>query len=404
MAQYIYRRPPYPYYDLEGIESWLEDLIRDGLWLDQDGYVFGLMQFRPGTPKKLKYRLEPVQKQNLLHYLSRPEPPSQKALELYEEFGWEYLGAYLEFHVYRSLEEDPVEPNTDPTLQALAFRNVRRRTGYFLAFGIFLTLVCLVALSSAEPLLNLIHYGWARSAWMLLFLLAVNLYYLIPFLHIRSVQKKLEQGQPLSRNKNWRKGRLIRQILVTLPFLFYLISSLFNAHSTNAIFTNPVDAASWSQPLPFVTLAEITPDRTLDPAGEPELSIWSTFLTPTNIYWSQQGNLTHPEEERWIGSLEVQHHETSSTLVAKALVREYRSRQDRYLRQLNAPSLSYSSENYRAEDYGFDELLVYDSLYDTVLIIREGNQVIRASCELHTWGEKEPLFLLWLEQMAERFA
>ena len=50
MAQYVYRRPPYSYYDIEGIESWLEDLITDGLWLDKNGYVFGFMQFRPGTP------------------------------------------------------------------------------------------------------------------------------------------------------------------------------------------------------------------------------------------------------------------------------------------------------------------------------------------------------------------
>jgi len=62
MAQYVYRRPPYSYYDIEGIESWLEDLITDGLWLDKDGYVFGFLQFRPGTPRKLKYRLEPIPK------------------------------------------------------------------------------------------------------------------------------------------------------------------------------------------------------------------------------------------------------------------------------------------------------------------------------------------------------
>ena len=108
MAQYVYRRPPYPYYDMEGIESWLEDLITDGLWLDHEGYVFGLMQFRPGTPKKLKYRLEPIEKQSFL-YLGQPKPPSDKALELYEEFGWEYLGTFYDFYIYRSMDENAVE-------------------------------------------------------------------------------------------------------------------------------------------------------------------------------------------------------------------------------------------------------------------------------------------------------
>ena len=40
---FYYRRPPYPYYDIEGIESWLEDLADEGLLLDKDGYVFGYM-------------------------------------------------------------------------------------------------------------------------------------------------------------------------------------------------------------------------------------------------------------------------------------------------------------------------------------------------------------------------
>ena len=130
MAQYVYRRPPYPAYDIEGIESWLEDLIADGLWLDPDGYVFSFMQFQPGTPKKLKYRLEPIEK---LRIIGQTPPPPTEALELYKEFGWEYLGIFYDYYIYRSLEEASVEMNTDPALQAMALRHVRRRSGIQLA-------------------------------------------------------------------------------------------------------------------------------------------------------------------------------------------------------------------------------------------------------------------------------
>ena len=147
MAQYVYRRPPYPYYDMEGIESWLEDLITDGLWLDHDGYVFGMMQFRPGTPRKLKYRLEPIEKQTFL-YLGQPDPPSEKALTLYEEFGWEYLGTFYDFYIYRSLEENAVELNTDPTLQAQALRHVRRRSGILLGCMLAVVAVCIARVRS----------------------------------------------------------------------------------------------------------------------------------------------------------------------------------------------------------------------------------------------------------------
>ncbi len=401
MAQYVYRRPPYPQYDMEGIESWLEDLITDGLWLDKDGYVFGMMQFRPGTPKKLKYRLEPIEKQNFL-YLGQPNPPSEKALTLYEEFGWEYLGTFYDFYIYRSMDENAVELNTDPTLQAQALRHVRRRSGMFLAFGIALSLIALIILGRAAPLLNIIKYGWERTAWLLVFMTAIPIYYLVPYLHTVNLQKKLERGEALTRNKDWRKGRFLRRLFISLPFILHFTTLFFNTHSNNAVYQNFVDLAEYSDPLPFVTLAEISEDRTLENYGEPQLSIWSSVVAPTNIYWDQGGYFHHPEEERWIGELEIYYHEAANEWTAKELVREYAHRQKQYSKQLNAPGLAYTNEIYRPEDYGFDELLVYDSLYDTVLIIRDGNTVIRASCDLHTWGEKEPLFKFWLEKMAEK--
>lgn len=403
MAQYVYRRPPYPYYDTEGIESWLEDLLKDGLWLDHDGYVFGMMQFRPGTPSKLKYRLEPIEKQSFL-YLGQPKPPAEKALALYEEFGWEYLGTFYDFYIYRSLDEDAVELNTDPTLQAQALRHVRRRSGYLLAFGITLPLIALWILTSTAPLLSIIQRGWQRTAWLLVFITAIPIYYLVPYLHTVRLQKKLERGETLVRNKDWRKGRLLRRLFISLPFILHFTTVLFNANSSNAVYQNFVDPASYSAPLPFVSMADIAADRTPEFNGEPQLSVWSSIAAPNNIYWEQSGSLNHPTEEQWLVALEVNYHEAANPWAAKELVREYAKRQDRYAKQLNAPGLAYTNEHYRPEDYGFDDLLVYDSLYDTVLIIREGNQVIRASCAIHTWGEKQPLFRLWLEAMAKLYA
>ena len=403
MAQYVYRRPPYPYYDMEGIESWLEDLITDGLWLDKDGYVFGMMQFRPGTPKKLKYRLEPIEKQSFL-YLGQPNPPSDKALALYEEFGWEYLGTFYDFYIYRSMNENAVELNTDPALQAQTLRHVRRRSGYFLAFGIAISLITLWILASAAPLLNIITYGWERTAWLLVFMSAVPIYYLVPFLHTVKLQKKLEQGETMVRNKDWRKGRLLRRLFISLPLILHFTTLFFNTHSDNAVYRNAVDPAEYSAPLPFVTMADISEERVLDNFGVPQLSIWSSAVTPNNIYWEQNGSLTHPEEELWNCGLEVYYHEAANEWIARELVREYAGRQKRYSKQLNAPELAYTNESYHPADYGFDELLVYDSLYDTILIIRDGKYVIRVNCSLHTWGEKLPLFHFWLEEMAEQYA
>lgn len=403
MAQYVYRRPPYPAYDMEGIESWLEDLASDGLMLDRDGYLFGVMQFQPGTPRKLKYRLEPIEKTSFL-YLSDSPPPPEKKLALYRDFGWEYLGTFFDFDIYRSMDEDPVELNTDPTLQALALRHVCRRSGIFLAAAFLLSIVFALILQKKQPLINIIERGWQSFAALIALLAVFLLYSLVYHLHALRLQKKLRQGKELTRSKNWRRGRILRRILLSLPFLLCILSAYFNASSTSAIYANEVDAAAYTDPLPFVTVAELIPDRTWEPNGEPFLSIWTTPLTHTSIHWSESIRRAQSQEDLGSGELEVRCHKAARAWIAKALTQEYKQKQDQRVGELNSPGISYSNAAFRAEDYGFDELYVYDSFFNTVILIRDGNTVIYATCALQAWGTGDAHFQPWLDQMAAKLA
>lgn len=400
MAQYVYRRPPYPYYDMEGIESWLEDLITDGLWLDHEGYVFGLMQFRPGTPKKLKYRLEPIEKQSFL-YLGQPKPPSDKALELYEEFGWEYLGTFYDFYIYRSMDENAVELNTDPTLQAQALAAVRRRNWYIFLFTALLSAACFyLVFFRGFPLIGIIQDDWRSHALLLAYLLIVPLYFLIPYFHVTSLQNKLAQGQTLTRNKNWRKGRFFRRILMALPWILYLVLQLTNVHSQSAIRPVEVNPDTLTPPPPFVTLAEIGDDRTVEYQGHPQIYTWSTPLTPVSIYWNESAWLHHAEETKWQGDLQAYYYETSSHWIAKELYREYVRKEEQIL-FIDSPGAAFSPADFSPSDYGFDELAVYDSYWGAIIIIRDGNTVIQATCTLHQHADSKLLYPLWLERIAE---
>ncbi len=401
MAQFIYRRPPYPAYDMEGIESWLEDLASDGLMLDYNGYLFGLMQFQPNTPKRLKYRLEPIEKLHILFPAETPPPPEKK-LTLYADFGWEYLGTFYDFYIYRSTTEDPVELNTDPTLQAAALQHVCRRSAIFLVAAVMLAVVCNLILIRKWPLINIIERGWQSFAALHALVAVTLLYSLLYHLHTAGLQKKLQRGEQLTRNKNWRRGRILRRVLLSLPFLFCIFSAYFNASSTNAIYANEVDAAAYTDPLPFVTVAELIPDRTWEPNGEPFLSIWTTPLTHANIHWSESIRRAQSQEDLGSGELEVRYHEAAREWIAKALTQEYKQKQDQRVGELNSPGISYSNADYLAADYGFDELYVYDSFFNTVILIREGKTVIRATCALHTWSTGDTHFTLWLEQTAAK--
>lgn len=401
MAQYVYRRPPYSYYDIEGIESWLEDLITDGLWLDKDGYVFGFLQFRPGTPRKLKYRLEPIPKRKGFGVTA--DDPDEKALTLYEEFGWEYLGTFIDFYIYRSMDEHPVELNTDPTLQARALAHLRRRSGWTLGFmALFILTVLFLFLREGRILLQIIIQGWQHTALLAFFLFIVPIYFLHHHLHLTRLQRKLERGESLDRGKNWRKGRFLRRVLITLPFLAFLLSQWSNVIWDNAIDRHALDPSEYSDPLPFVTMEELAPERSFEEDTSTRLSIWASPFTPVNYYWSENGTLTRPEENRWSGGLEICRHEAKRPWIADLLMTEYLREQGKYMELATAPGAIYEQVALDASDFGFDELIVHRNKYGAFILIREGNTVIKASVNIHVWNDQTQLYPLWLEKMAEK--
>ena len=58
----VYRLPPCPAYDVEGMEQWLSDQAERGLFLAQEGFFAGIAAFEAGVPRPVKYRLEAAQK------------------------------------------------------------------------------------------------------------------------------------------------------------------------------------------------------------------------------------------------------------------------------------------------------------------------------------------------------
>ncbi len=359
------------------------------------------MQFRPGTPRKLKYRLEAIPKRK--GFGETADDPDEKALTLYEEFGWEYLGTFFDFYIYRSMDEHPVELNTDPTLQARTLTHLRRRSGWILGFMVFLILaVAFLFFREGRILLQIIKRGWEPTALFALYLIIVPIYFLHHHLHLTHLQKKLKRGGILKRDKNWRKGRFLRQILINLPILAFLLSQWSNSFADSAMQIHALDPHNFSDPLPFVTMAKLAPERSFEEELDTQLSIWSTPLTPENCYWFEYGTLSQPEENRWSGGIETYYHKTEKDWVADRLMTEYQLEQGKYMELATAPGAVYKPLPLDAADYGFDELIVYCNKYGAFILIRERNTVIKASVTIHVWNDQTQLYPLWLEKMAEK--
>ena len=93
--------------DIEGIQTWLEDMAQDGLILEKESVFFGFWSFEKSTPQKVLYRLEVVQGK----FLEDTDTPQLDMLETAEAMGWEYVTKYAEFNRFYknyTLEKLPV--------------------------------------------------------------------------------------------------------------------------------------------------------------------------------------------------------------------------------------------------------------------------------------------------------
>ena len=120
-----YRLAPCPSYDVEGIESWLEDLAEEGLFLTNDGFFCGFGFFHKEEPKKVKYRLQA--KSSHGSFVTDSYEPLKEEMELSRELGWEFVVSHGEFFIYRSIEENVRELNSDPEVQAITLKEVKKR-------------------------------------------------------------------------------------------------------------------------------------------------------------------------------------------------------------------------------------------------------------------------------------
>ena len=139
-AQYKELRPA-NVYDVAANETWLEDMARQGYRLV--GMTGWSGVFERAEPFVCRYRMQPLPK--------KEKRPPEEMVEAYRELGWEYAGTIPgTFHVWRC--EDPTAPelDTDPVVQGMGYRYLRRK----MHRNIVLDLVLLTVLAGEYLLLS----------------------------------------------------------------------------------------------------------------------------------------------------------------------------------------------------------------------------------------------------------
>ena len=218
-AQYKELRPA-NVYDVAANETWLEDMARQGYRLV--GMTGWSGVFEKAEPFTCRYRMQPL-------FKKEKRPPEEMA-EAYRELGWEYAGTIPEtFHVWCCQDPAVPELDTDPVVQGMGYRYLRRKMRKDLISSVLL-LVVLAALCvflpgmASTPLLDTVEQfvpGQLTVGTLAAILLVVLM--TSQMRSIRRLLRFLDAGIPLERSRPYRHQKwLARTLAVALGITFIL--------------------------------------------------------------------------------------------------------------------------------------------------------------------------------------
>lgn len=229
--EYTYRLLPCPIYDIERIESWLTDMAKTGFILADKKFLFGFATFEKQVAEEIKYRLI-VADDNFL-FQENSLRPHLDALELNENFGWNYVSKQHQFYIYSTSFEDVREMHTDARVQSLTLRSISKALNF--SVGYFTLNLILYATAFARPFQDISSYD-SEFAFHILFSLLV-LWIEVSLLYnsflLYHLKHHLDSGKLLDHHKNWSSYvpiNLISRITVVLILIAILSNFMIRFH------------------------------------------------------------------------------------------------------------------------------------------------------------------------------
>lgn len=386
MANKVQKRhliEPCPSYDVERIESWLQDMAKEGWTLEgNSAYWLGFFTFVKTPPQEIRYRLEPKTERHS-NFINAPD---EEAEELYREYGWEFVTQFHSFYIYRTADPNARELNTDYAVQAAALKQIKRNTVSAL-FNQLLIFLFWVPRWINEAFRMLVSFDWSVFPAFCLMLITAVAVAAKDFLHIRKLRKQLNNNIPLDHNKPWRKHANLKRmgkIAIVLLYAYVLIAIFVSCgHTMNLSYSHTPTEEFPGDP-PFVICADMgafTKDNFLSEYNT--YNQYSTTLAPTIIEWKEYGNLVTENGRKLEGSLMIDYYETRSPWLARGLVDNFLHEHKKY----------DHFEIIAVPDIDVDYVVAYNYIYPVVLI-QQDHIFIRAivslededGCAINEWA------------------
>lgn len=377
--KYIHRMIPCGSFDIERIESWLQDMAAEGL---HQAYRKRVGCFEKGEAKIVRYRVQPKKT------TYDDDIPDKSTRELFAKYGWDYVTEMGSFHVYRSEDPGARELNTEPGIQAQAFKRVTQGILLSNILHILIIIDSVIRLGQ-EPVRYMVTFGVGYTLGLGLLLVISIMEYWTRYWRMAQLHRKLRKHQELDHNKPWRKSAIFHRIgsvAMAAMYVLWLVMAL----------TQCTVAWSSKQPLeefegdpPFVTIQDLYPQGTyeLQSIGgyESEFELTGTDAAPVVIDWFENASVTMPDGEVHVGLLVVDYYETAAPWIARALAEEFHrvGLKEKYSKPMDAPQVE------------LDYSAAYSDLGRPVVILCHGKTVIVAKLDADMMD-------LWIEKAAQR--
>ena len=248
----VYKLTPVSDYDIQGLESWLQDMALRGLYLKKYRPLF--CTFTPGPARKTRYRIEPYRRR-----LDDDLPADM--LELYEEYGWECVGdVNREMLIFSTQDEKAPELHTDPELQGERWKKLYKnaRRGAIVTPLLTLLVIWCAGVQLFEhgtPLTNLI-----TTVSLPLVLLCICLLVSLPSVFAKKRElglllRQLEEGVPLEHRAPYPKRNLLS--LAYFAVIVVLFAALILGHYILPLTGGNMQRLSDLQDFPLLSLSQV---------------------------------------------------------------------------------------------------------------------------------------------------
>lgn len=361
-------------YDVAANETWLEDLARQGWRLT--GMTGWSGVFERAEPAVCRYRMQP---------LSRKEKaPPEDVIEMYAALGWAYVCTLAGlFHIWRCDDPEKPELDTDPVVQSMGYRHLKKRMVWdTIQTGVlFLALVGLYAWrfqTDGTPLLDALDtppgelLAGAGAYGLALFLMLCQIH------SMGRLLRSLRAGAALRRPKPYRGQKWLARGLLVCLVLFLGLGFLGNIRNIGGSSL----AGGWDTgDSRHVPKADVVYVDLRDLEGAEQTEFWSCRtkvheLCP-RMYETRQlslgegeGPLRPGDSYPVLSSAETTHYRLLTEGLARRLVKELSRGRTSSLGVYGHPALT------AAETDGLDELWWGEDRYYQFVLARLGRQVL----------------------------